>query len=86
MSEMEAGAATGGQVGPADAASSGTPDGSDLPGGQGLNESADDPSDPAAAREGDGAPGAAPFADLVGSDDSGGASDVLPDMSGTSGQ
>ena len=86
MSEMTGGAATGGQIGPADAASSGTPDESDLPGRQGLGESVDDPNDPQAAREGDGAPGEAPFADLLGSDDGGTASDPMPDMSGTSGQ
>jgi hypothetical protein len=85
MSEMTSGAATGGRIGPADAASSGTPDEPDVPGRQGLDESVDDPSDPEAARAGDGAPGDAPFADLLGSDDGGGSSDPMPDMSGTSG-
>jgi hypothetical protein len=86
MSEMTGKAATGGQIGPSDAASSGTPTGSDLTADQGLNESADDPTDPEAAREGDGAPGEAPFAELLGSDDSTGGSDPMPDVSGTSGQ
>lgn len=86
MSEMTGGAATGGQIGPADAAAGGTPDESDLPRLHGLDESVDDPSDPTAAREGEGAPGEVPFADLMNSGDSKAGSDPMPDMSGTSGQ
>jgi hypothetical protein len=85
MSEMTSGAATGGQIGPADAAAGGTPSESDLPKLQGLDESAEDPSDPEAAREGDGTPGEAQVADLMDTGDSKGASDPIPDMSGTTG-
>jgi hypothetical protein len=85
MSELTGGAATGGQIGRADAASGGTPDESDLPSLQGLDEAVDDPSDPEAARSGDDAPGEVPFSQLMSSGDSKSASDPMPDMSGTSG-
>lgn len=86
MSDLTGGAATGGQIGPAEAAAGGTPDESDLPRLQGLDENVDDPNDPEAARGGDEAPGEVPFAAMMNSGDSKGASDPMPDMSGTSGQ
>lgn len=86
MSEMTSGAATGGNVGPADAAGGGIPSESDLPGLQGLDDSVDDPSDPEAANRGDDAPGEVPFADLMNSGDSKSASDPMTDTSGASGQ
>ena len=46
-------------------------------------EDVDDPSDPEAARSGDEAPGDTPLADLMDSGGSKGASDPMPDMSGT---
>ena len=86
MSEMTSGAATGGQIGPADAASGSTPDESDLPRLHGLDESVDDPIDPEAARTGSGAPGDVPFAELMNTGDSKASSDPMPDMTGTSGE
>jgi hypothetical protein len=85
MSELTGGAATGGEIGPADAAAGGTPTESDLPNLQGLDESVDDPSDPEAAREGDDALGGTTPTDLMNSGDSKGASDPMPDLSGTTG-
>jgi len=85
MSGMTGGAGTGGQIGPADPAAGGTPDESDLPRLQGLDDSVDDPSDPEAAR-GDETADDVPFAQLMGSGDSKGAADPMPDQAGTSKQ
>lgn len=63
------------------AAAGGIPSESDLPSMQGLADSVDDPSDPTAAREGAAGTEAAAFS----TEDDGGPSDPLPDMSGSSG-
>ncbi len=60
-------------------AAGGTPDEGDLPGLQGLGESADDPDDPAGTDTSSGSP-----LDALGDDDDAqGTSDPMPDMSGT---
>lgn len=71
-----------GPAGTSGAAAGGTPDESDLPRLQGLDQSADDPSDPAAARRSDAASEAGPV-DPPADDES--ASDPMTDMSGTTG-
>lgn len=85
MSEMTSGAATGGQIGPADAATGGTPNEADLPSLQGLGDSVDDPSDPGAARADEDTADDVPLAARMNGDESKGASDPMPDVSGTSG-
>ncbi|MFP5281945.1 MAG: hypothetical protein ACLGIF_00660 [Actinomycetes bacterium] len=84
MSEMAAGAGTGGQLGRADEAQGGPPTESDLPRLQGLDDSVDDPSDPQAA-QGDEAAGNVPLANLMDTGDATSSSDPMPDMTGTTG-
>jgi hypothetical protein len=76
------GAMPGGSSG---AAANGTPSESDLPSMQGLDDSTDDPSDPAAGTRPTNAPGNADLDALATSDDDQSASDPMPDISGTSG-
>lgn len=85
MSDMTSGAATGGQIGPSDAAAGGTPDESNLPGIQGLGDSVDDPTDPEASQRDDDASMLDRFSAATESGAGKGSSDPMPDMSGTGG-